>query len=101
MCTFHAEDEAQRRTSLTDAPLAPAVQLGALQVIVVTSVVLVVEVVVLLVVLLVVLVMLRLLDNIVSRTSSRTEGRRINDVRPTKSSLKFSFSFSTNKAKRV
>lgn len=58
------------RPSLTDAPLASAVELGALQVIVVAGVagvVLVVGVVVLLVV----LVMLRLLDDIVSRTSSK------------------------------
>lgn len=91
MCAYAARmrDETQPRPSLTDAPLASAVKLGALQVIVVTSVVLVVDVVevvllvVLLVALLVVLVMLRLLDNIVSRTSSKTEGRRINDVTPT------------------
>lgn len=50
--------------------------MGALQVIVVTRVVLVVEVVLMLVV----LVTLRLLDNIISRTSSGTEDRRINGV---------------------
>ena len=51
--------------SLTDAPLAPAVELGALQVIVVTMMTGEVLVVV------VVLVVLGLLDNIVSRTSSK------------------------------
>lgn len=50
---------------LTDAPLAPAVELRALQVIVVTRVMRVVLVVG------VVLVVLALLDNIVSRTSSK------------------------------
>ena len=53
------------RFSLTDAPLAPAVELGALQVIVVTMMTGEVLVVV------VVLVVLGLLDNIVSRTSSK------------------------------
>lgn len=59
---------------LTDAPLATAVELGALQVIVVSVMTRVVLMVV------VVLVVFGLLDDIVSRTSSKTRGRLINNV---------------------
>lgn len=60
---------------LTDAPLASAVELGALQVAEVTVVSGVI-----LVVATVVLVVLGLLDDVISRTSSKTEGGHVNDV---------------------
>lgn len=84
-------------SSLTDAPLAAAVELGALQVIVVAGVagvVLVVGVVVLLVV----LVMLRLLDDIVSRTSSKQESATLMTSHTgNKHKHKHRRAFSTNK----
>lgn len=62
---------------LTNAPLASAVQLGALQVTVVTIMMRGVLVVVWL---LVVHVVLGLLNNIVSRTSTKKEGCHVNNV---------------------
>lgn len=81
-------------SSLTNAPLASAVELGALQVIVVASVageVLVVGVMVLLVV----LVMLRLLDDIVSRTSSKQKSATL---MTSHTGNKHKRAFSTNKS---
>lgn len=81
------------RSSLTDAPLASAVELGALQVIVVAGVAGVVLVVGVMV-LLVVLVMLRLLDDIVSRTSSKQKSATL---MTSHTGNKLKRAFSTNK----